>query len=475
MGVDLTLIHWLYLLMVIVIVVSMTYRKDTAIICTIGIFILSLVATGDFLVATSSIFSSFLYTFNQLLSIILVISVIVGMTQVLNISGVNKILVTPFSRLIQNDFTGYWIIGITIMVFSWFFWPSPAVALVGAFLLPAAIRVGLPPIAVAISMNLFGHGIALSGDYLIQGTPKLTSEAANIPIADVMLASVPLVIVMGLVTTLVSFYLIRRDMKNGHMTFSTGISDRLYVDDLLQNEKPKKQLPKALGIGWSICIVLLFSLNVFALIYADLQGDEATALILGTSILILIITNLFFDYKRAFTQTTEYLVSGFQFAFKVFTPVIPIASFFYLGGTLFLDMFGEVLPYGSQGIINDFGVAISQTAMVTPEMGTILITAIGIVSGLDGSGYSGIALIGQLSHIFVGGIEWGVATLSSLGQIVAIWIGGGTVVPWAILPAAAICGVDPIEVARRNLIPVMIGLVVTTLVAMLLIRFPIFS
>jgi hypothetical protein len=31
-----------------------------------------------------------------------------------------------------------------MMVISWFFWPSPAVALLGAVLLPVALRAGLP-------------------------------------------------------------------------------------------------------------------------------------------------------------------------------------------------------------------------------------------------------------------------------------------------------------------------------------------
>ncbi|MCB6745956.1 hypothetical protein LI105_15350, partial [Anaerostipes hadrus] len=74
-----------------------------------------------------------------------------------------------------------------------FFWPSPAVALMGAVLLPVAIRVGLPAIGVAVVMNLFGHGIALSGDYVIQGAPKLTADGAGIPVSSVIEASVPLV------------------------------------------------------------------------------------------------------------------------------------------------------------------------------------------------------------------------------------------------------------------------------------------
>jgi hypothetical protein len=59
--------------------------------------------------------------------------------------------------------------------------------------------------------------------------------------------------------------------------------------------------------------------------------------------------------------------------------------------------------------------------------------------------------------------------LTALGQIAAIGVGGGTIIPWALIPAAAICGVNPFELARRNLYPVLIGLAVTTVVAMFLI------
>ena len=62
-----------------------------------------------------------------------------------------------------------------------------------------------------------------------------------------------------------------------------------------------------------------------------------------------------------------------------------------------------------------------------------------------------------------------VGALSALGQIAATWVGGGCIVPWALAPAAAICGVKPVDLAKRNLIPVMVGLVVTTIVAMFII------
>ena len=43
-------------------------------------------------------------------------------------------------------------------------------------------------------------------------------------------------------------------------------------------------------------------------------------------------------------KTTSYLIQGFQFGFKVFGPVIPIAAFFYLGDAGFTQILGDHLP-----------------------------------------------------------------------------------------------------------------------------------
>jgi hypothetical protein len=54
-------------------------------------------------------------------------------------------------------------------------------------------------------------------------------------------------------------------------------------------------------------------------------------------------------------------------------------------------------------------------------------------------------LAGSVALLFSDSIGSGAATLTALGQISAIWVGGGTIVPWALIPAAAICNVDPFE------------------------------
>jgi len=461
---DLSALHWIYVAFIVLIIGFMVRRRDTSLICIIGIFVIAIVATGDFAASISGVFDSFIYAIKELLSTILIISIIVAMSRVLMKTGINEVMISPFTKIIKNPTLAYWTIGILMMVISWFFWPSPAVALLGAVLLPVAIRAGLPALGVAIAMNLFGHGIALSSDFIIQGAPKLTADAAGIPVSDVITASIPLVVVMGVVTTLVAFFMLRRDMKRGKLEM-VGSFDKEKTEEVVNTN--------LLTLGqrrfFAILIPVAFVLDVVGMAVFNLSGGDATALVGGTTVFILILLAIFAHKNDGIEKTTSYLIEGFQFGFKVFGPVIPIAAFFYLGDSGFTAVLGEYLPKESQGIVNDLGVALAGVVPLTGEIAAMTLTTVGAITGLDGSGFSGITLAGSIAQLFGTAIGEGTATLTALGQIAAIWVGGGTLVPWALIPAAAICNVSPFELARRNLIPVIIGLVVTTIVAMFLL------
>ena len=460
---ELTALHIIYVLFIVLIIGFMVMRRDTTFICIVGIFTLAITATGSLSGSVISIFTGFIYAITELLPTILIISIIVAMSKTLTTTGINDVMISPFARFIHTPALAYWIIGIVMMVMSFFFWPSPAVALMGAVLLPVAIRVGLPALGVAMAMNLFGHGIALSGDFVIQAAPKLTADAAGLSVQNVMSASVPLVIIMGAVTTICAFYFIKRDMKSGKLTTINQV-----VETVQQNSQ-SRLLSTNQKRFFALLIPLLFTIDIVAMSILNLQGGDATALIGGTSILILILITLVSHGNKGLEQTTNYLIEGFQFGFKVFGPVIPIAAFFYLGDSGFTTIIGEFLPKSSNGIVNDLGVALSSVVPLSKEVAAVTLTTVGAITGLDGSGFSGISLTGSIASLFATAIDSGAATLTALGQISAIWVGGGTLVPWALIPAAAICNVDPFELARRNLLPVTIGLIVTTIVAIFLI------
>lgn len=470
-GIELTAIHYVYLAFIVLIMGFLMKRRDTTMICVVGIFVLGLLATESLSGSISGVFNSFIYATKELMGTIMIISIIVAMSRVLIRTGINETMVAPLTRFLRTPAIAFWGIGIIMMVTSWFFWPSPAVALIGAVLLPVAIRVGLPALGAAMAMNLFGHGIALSGDYIIQGAPKLTADAAGISVSSVMEASVPLVIVMGLVTTVTAYWMMRRDMKKG--TWRDGLVTGKSGANALSNDDEKEDdkifIHPRVKQWLAVVIPLLFLGDVVAMFVLNLQGGDATALVGGTAIVILIVITLLTHRDQGLEKVTSYLIDGFVFGFKVFGPVIPIAAFFYLGDSAFVELFGKVLPETSHGIVNDLGVALAGNVPLNGAVGAMTSTVTGAITGLDGSGFSGISLAGSIAQLFAVATHSSAATLTALGQISAIWVGGGTLIPWALIPAAAICGVSPFELARRNLKPVLIGLAVTTVVAMFLV------
>ncbi|MBU5591331.1 hypothetical protein KQI89_06120 [Clostridium sp. MSJ-4] len=463
MDIALTSMHYIYLLFIIVIIVAMIKKLDISFLCILGVFVLALIGTGSLHQSVMGVFNSFIYATKELMPTIFIISIISAMSNVLMASGINEELIAPFGGLMKNYYLSYWIIGILMMIISWFFWPSPAVALVGAIFLPIAKRAGLPAMGVAVSMNLFGHGIALSSDYIIQAAPKITADAAGIDPSVVIKSSVPLVIVMGVVTTVTAFILLRRDIKSGVLSEkdegekNTGINKEYQI----------KLSPKLRKL-FALMILILFASDIVAMYIFKLQGGDATSLIGGTAVFILCIISIVSYKAKSLDKITYHLIEGLHFGFKIFGVVIPIAAFFYLGDMAIVEVLGKVLPEGSQGIVNDLGFALANAVPLNSFLASGTMTLVGAITGLDGSGFSGMSLVGSVANLFASAVGRGIGTLTALGQISAIWVGGGTVIPWALIPVAAICDVDAFEIAKRNMKPVIIGLVVTTIVAMLI-------
>ncbi|WP_330372515.1 hypothetical protein [Metaclostridioides mangenotii] len=317
----------------------------------------------------------------------------------------------------------------------------------------------LPAIGVAVALNLFGHGLALSTDFFIQGAPSITSGAAGVEVSDVINDGMILFWVMAVVTISIAFYTLKRDLKQGRI---------LDEDKNIKNIQNKKFNLKAklatlmVGAG--------FTLDIAAMFIFDLKGGEASALLGGTAVFLIILIDIMNYGRDSFDKVCENIIDGFVFGIKIFGAIIPIAAFFYMGEVDPLtNVFGPVLAQGSGGLLSDIGMAISNSVPLNKVAVAGIQTVVGAITGLDGSGFSGISLVGSLASVFGTAINASVGALAALGQIAGIWVGGGCLVPWGLISAAAICGVDPIELAKRNFKPVMIGLIVTTIVAMFII------
>ncbi|MEV0596046.1 hypothetical protein [Nonomuraea cavernae] len=99
---------------------------------------------------------------------------------------------------------------------------------------------------------------------------------------------------------------------------------------------------------------------------------------------------------------------------------------------------------------------------------TFAILIVGIITGLDGSGFSGLPLTGSLSGALGPAVGMDPATLAAVSQMGAIWSGGGVLVAWSSLIAVAgFARVPVLDLARKAFIPVMAGLLVAAVFAVI--------
>ena len=450
--------HYIYILFMVAVLITMVMKKESVIPCILGIFALGLYYDRSLIGALGSIFSALNVALNELGSVILIIGIMVALSKALEENKAIDFMVNPISKVVKSPTSVFFVSGIFMLLMSWFFWPSPATALVGAIFLPIAIKAGLPAIGLAMAINLFGHGIGLSTDFIIQGAPAITSGAAGISVNEVMSEGIILYTVMSVVTIGTAFYMLRKDMKKGNLNRKISIIKNINTKDRSIVEKTSVWI-----------VIIAFILDIVAMYKFDLKGGDATGLLGATAIMLIIIINFMNNPKTTLDKVTKQLVEGFVFGIRIFAVIIPIAAFFYMGDMSLVTVFGDVLAQGSQGLLGDIGLALSETVPFNKFAAVCIETLVGGITGLDGSSFSGMSLAGSTAAVFGTAIDANVGALSALGQIAATWVGGGCIVPWALAPAAAICGVNPAELAKKNFIPVMVGLVVTTIVAIFII------
>lgn len=212
----------------------------------------------------------------------------------------------------------------------------------------------------------------------------------------------------------------------------------------------------------AICIPAAFLADIIGMLALDLNGTDATSVVSGTAVLLMCLGSVLGFGKQSPEKVTQYLTDGFLFAIRIFAPVIVIGAFFFLGGSGITQILGKDL---GNGILNDWALWLAAKTPLNPYIAAAFQLFIGCLTGLDGSGFSGLPLTGALAQTFGAATQASVPILAALGQIGAIFVGGGTIVPWGLIPVAAICNVNPVELARKNLAPVLIGLLAAFLAA----------
>ncbi|MBY0095795.1 hypothetical protein [Mesobacillus maritimus] len=472
---ELTAAHWMYFIGTCIIILTMLLRQNVVVPSIIVTFLVGWIFTGSFTVGLQTIFNASLIAAGELFNIFLIITIMTALLHSLKLLGTDKQMITPFQKVMKNGHISFWTLILVTYAISLFFWPTPAVPLVGALLIPVAIRAGLPPIGAAIAISLAGQGMALSSDYVIQIAPTLTATAAGVDVGIVADRAFVLSIVTGIAAIIIAYLTLRKGIlspSDNHLSAweKQDLSNEEMKEAAEINEPAKSKYSFLFAIlvplTFLIIIVYMF-LAKFSDLIPSVEGGTGAALIGGASALLLIAASMFKNPRSSLNAVSDNLVKGFLFAFKAMGPVIPIAGFFFIGSG---ELSGRILGTPADdapSFLFDLVVSGQQFIPESPFIAGFGILIIGMITGLDGSGFSGLPLVGSLSGALGGSVGVDPETLSAIGQMGSIWVGGGTLIAWSSLVAVAgFAKVPVMELVRKSFFPVIIGLILSTFVGL---------
>ena len=545
----LTAAHWVYLAGVVAIIATMIARKNIVVPAVVATFVTALVFSHSLVRGLSSVFNASLVAATNLFNIFLIIALVTAMLHSLQAIGADRKMVAPFRGVMRNGHLAFWTLVVVTYFISLFFWPTPAVPLIGAVLIPVAIRAGLRPMAVGMVVAIAGQGMALSSDYVIRVAPGLSAKAAGVDPNQVADRGMVLSLVVGGVALLVGYAMefrkmrqpspvllaewestsdresatadaelledltVTRDerelvgagaggatgtpgtpgtpgggrtggtdfpsLRGGAPTIGHGVALREeYADDLNKPYVPPNVNP-AVSTAFAIFVPLAYLALIVYLVVAkvsksvpDLQGGDAAALVGGIAALITFLASFGCSRKTFLEASSEHVVDGLVFAFKAMGVVLPIAGFFFVGNG---DFSGQILgtadPTKGPAFLYDLVTSAQKHIPHNAFIAAFGILIIGMIAGLEGSGFSGLPLTGSLAGSLGPAAGMSAGTLAAVGQMGNIWSGGGTLVAWSSLIAVAgFARVPVIDLARRCFIPVVTGLIAGTIVAVVFFR-----
>ncbi|MBC5635778.1 hypothetical protein H8S33_02960 [Ornithinibacillus sp. BX22] len=470
---ELTLVHWLYGIFTLLIIITMIFRKGVVLPTLLGTFIIAWVYKGSIVDGFTAIFNANLIAAQELFSIFLIITFMLALLNSLKDLGADVRMIQPVQKVMVNGHVSFFVLVATTYIISLFFWPTPAVPLICALLVPAAVRSGLPAIVAAVAIALAGQGMALSSDYIVQVAPSLSATAAGINPGLVADKALVLSLIAGGVAILLAYVINRKSIRSKDDPLNKNELTTLNTAESTKNEAKTNNLTRwskifAVFVPLALLVVVVYMMyNKLFTGSGGLVGGDGAAFVGGVAVILLLLSTVAFGRHHALDYISNHITDGFVFAFKAMGPVIPIAGFFFLGST---DFSGSILgveegPSLLFGLVESTQEFLPQSALLA----AISVLVIGIITGLDGSGFSGLPLTGALAaSLETSGMDAG--TLAAIGQLGAIWTGGGTIVAWSSLIAiAGFCGVSVMDLVRKNFLPVIIGLLVMVMAAVFIL------
>ncbi|MFB9962335.1 hypothetical protein ACFFOP_07070 [Sinosporangium siamense] len=454
----------------------MIARKNVVIPAIAATLVTTWVYTGSPIAGMQSMFNASLAAASELFNIFLIIALMTGLLGALQSMGADRRMVEPLHPVMRNGGSAFWVIALATYVIGLFFWPTPAAALVGGVLLPVAIRAGLSPMAAAFGMSIAGQGMALSSDYVIQVAPGLSAKAAGVSTTAVADRALVLSLVTGVLALVIGYFLLRKTFTAPSAENFTQwekraqtISEDEESNGTIQTAPQRTTTSKVFAVVVPVAFALLMGymlLGKFTDLVPEAIGGSASALIGGLALLLLIAASVGADRLGGLESSAKHFVDGLLFSVKAMGAVVPIAGFFFIGNP---ELAGRIfgLEEGSQAPRFLFDLAERSQDIIpqTPFFAAFTLLIIGMLAGIDGAGFVGLPLTGSVAGSLGLAVDTDPALLAAVGQMGSVWVGGGTLIAWSsLLAVAAIARVSVLDLARLSFIPVVIGLIVSTIV-----------
>jgi hypothetical protein len=503
-AITLTAAHWFYLAGVAAVVVTMIFRANVVVPSVIATFLVVLALSGSLVGALGGVFTASLVAAKELFNIFLVIAFMTALLNALKTIQSDVRMVEPFRRVMKNGHVAYFVLAAITYVISLFFWPTPAVPLVSAILLPAAIAAGLPPLAGAMAIAIAGQGMALSSDYVIGVAPGISAKAAGAGVSAALVADRALVLslIVGVIALVLGYLITRKTFlapsalhlekwqattaadldaiktpgtfeksEIAHATEREALATESDIDHAMAMQSQRSnRWSKVFAIVTPLAflaVVLVMVLPKMGTGLPDLKGSDAAALVGGVAaLLMMLVTLVSVGPRRMLDVCPEHVTDGLVFAFKAMGSVLPIAGFFFLGAGETVAQVMGIATTQAPNLLFELVQAGKHLIPDSPIFVAYGVLLVGMITGIDGSGFAGLPLTGALAGALGPVVGLNPATLAAVGQMGAVWTGGGTLIAWSSLIAVAgFARVPVLDAVRMLLVPVLTGLAVATLVA----------
>src|SRR5690606_26458889 len=288
-------------------------------------------------------------------------------------------------------------------------------------------------------------------DYVIGVAPGISAKAAGAIASVVADRALVLSFIVGAVALLMVYLMMRRQflapsdalLDAWHARASNGVAAAAHdgtvhkaeiargtsrdeplltesdVDrELREVERKRVKWSKLFAVVTPLAflgVVALMVLPKFLEGVSTIKGGDAASLVGGTAGVLLIFATLAgYGPRKMLDATAEHVTEGFVFAFRAMGSVLPIAGFFFLGGS---ETAAAILGLPADRTPSLLFELVQSAQQWIPNNQLLVgfgVMIVGMVTGIDGSGFSGLPLTGALAGALapVSGVD--VATLAAL-------------------------------------------------------------